>query len=245
VSRRFLSLTGASIISAVGSLPLHLAPVLVSSLTTSSKASVAEAGWITGSIFLGQVTSALTLPAFGVGSFTRAALGGVSLALIGGLTLFDGGFTALLGSWFTVGLCCGAFQYVGITTAAEYADPRVSFAFRLGLVLVLAGITVASLQATGVIEYQQLTITLAAVFGFLLFLGTILFNPTTYPIERAVAVLPSWREALNLATIFTVFVGQTGFLAYVIQNAAARGMDLANVVWSFAAIKVITGLAGR
>jgi hypothetical protein len=39
-----------------------------------------------------------------------------------------------------------------------------------------------------------------------------------------------------------LFVGQTGFLAYVIQSAGDRGLPVAEVVWAFAGIKVAAGL---
>jgi len=50
------------------------------------------------------------------------------------------------------------------------------------------------------------------------------------------------RQFSGLATVYFFFVGQTGFLAYVIQQALAREMNLNDTVWSLAAVKFATGL---
>ena len=50
------------------------------------------------------------------------------------------------------------------------------------------------------------------------------------------------RQFSGLATVYLFFVGQTGFLAYVIQQALAREMSLNDTVWSLAAVKFTAGL---
>ena len=49
------------------------------------------------------------------------------------------------------------------------------------------------------------------------------------------------RQFSGLATVYFFFVGQTGFLAYVIQQALAREMNLNDTVWSLAAVKFAAG----
>ena len=46
----------------------------------------------------------------------------------------------------------------------------------------------------------------------------------------------------GLAAIYFLFVGLTGFLAYVVQQALTRGMIFEDMVWSIAAMKVATGI---
>jgi hypothetical protein len=47
---------------------------------------------------------------------------------------------------------------------------------------------------------------------------------------------------LALAIVFVLFAGQTGLLAYVVQQAGARGIGLGGAFWALAMMKVGAGL---
>ena len=52
----------------------------------------------------------------------------------------------------------------------------------------------------------------------------------------------SIRQLSGLATVYFFFVGLTGFLAFVVQQALTRGISLPGSVWSMAGMKLIAGL---
>jgi len=243
--RDVVALAGANLISAVGSLPLHLLPVVTATLMAGGRASAVQAGGVASSLLLGQLASSLALPAVGIGTISRSAVVALGCALAAGLFVSGlSGVGALYAGWCVVGLCCGVLQYLGVVTAAAYRDPRLAFVLRLGIVLTLAGAVVGALRLAGtLVSYHGLMVLLCTVFGLLLAIGAALFRPEyMVPADGWGSSLRP-RDAPGLAAVFVLFVGQTGFLVHVVQRAIDRGMLSGEVIWAFSAIKVAAGLA--
>ena len=178
-NRDVASLVGASVLSGAGSLPLHLAPLIVPVLVIDGRTSVADAGWVATAVLLGQFATALVLPLLDVRIIARPEAMGIAVALLLGLSLsgLDGTPVLLLG-WFIVGVCCGGFQYLGTITAATHSRPGFAFPIRLGVVLCLAGVAAGTLQWTASLgSYRTMLIVLVAVFSLILAIGIVLHHP--------------------------------------------------------------------
>src|SRR5262249_43504631 len=107
------SLVGVSVLSSVGSLPLHLVPLIVVTLIADSRASVAGAGWVASSLLLGQLSTALALPALGICNVGRLPAIVAAGALVAGLVVSNASdYLVTLSGWFVVGQCCGVLSYL-------------------------------------------------------------------------------------------------------------------------------------
>lgn len=247
VDRNTIALIGASLLSAAGSLPMHLMPLIVASLVADSRTSVAQAGWVAAAILLGQLSTSLALPALAVRTVNRGPAVAVAGALLLALMASGmGGAASLFLGWFLVGACCGVLQYLGVVTASNDPSPTFAFSLRLSIVLMLAGAVVITLRAADVLaSYLSMLTALAAAFGVVLATGLSLYHPPRGSPESASArksASRSPREVVGLITVFLLFVGQTGFLAYAIQNAIERGMVIEETAWAFAGMKIVTGI---
>jgi len=244
IDRPGSSLIGASILSAAGSLPLHLAPLIIAVLVIDGRTAVYDAGWITTATLLGQFGVALFLPLFGVGVIARTNAIALAVMLLAGLLLSGSdGMSALLLGWFVVGGCCGGLQYLGTLAAAAHPNPRFAYSVRLGVVLSLAGFVAGALQWTaGLSAYRTMTAVLMIVFSTLLVIGLLLYRPVESRDGRH-GGKTEFRLAtyFGLAILFVLFVGQSGLLAYAVQNATERGIGLKNASWALAAMKVAAG----
>ena len=240
-------LLGASILSSVGSLPLHLAPLIVATLIADSVTSVERAGWIPSAMLLGQLSSSLALPALKIHTVRRDVAIVAAIALLVGLAISSSTkFVIILAGWFLAGQCCGTLMYLGTIVASRF--PRKSFAFslRLAIVLILAGSVSSLLQATNAFtSYRTLLFELILVLVPILICGMTLHRPVAEGPTKAEIAEGNVRSILQfsgLATVYLFFVGQIGFFAYVIQQALARKMALNEAVWSLAAVKLTAGL---
>ena len=232
------SLIGVSIVSAVGSLPFHLLPVILVAAVADERTSLAGAGWIATALVGGQLVAAFALALLRVQRMERMAIAPVGLAVIGGLWFSGLGAGALLPGWFVVGLSCGALQYLGIVTAAGSARPQLALALRLGTVLTVAGVSIALLQwRDALASYAALQVHLAAITVVLLVVGGACMRaPVAASVRPAVSrAPPGWP---GLLVVFVLFVGQIGFLSYVVQEART-GIDAA--AWVLGAVKVAAG----
>jgi hypothetical protein len=219
MNRDLRALIGASVLSSAGSLPLHLAPLIVAVVVTDGRMSVADAGWVATAVLLGTLATAILLPLLDATdhpTVLRAMLAGI---LLFGLLLSSFAGLLLVG-WFIVGMCCGGFQYLGTSTAATHSRPAFAFPIRLGTVLCIAGLTVAAVRSIETDSYLVMLFVLAVVLGLITATGIVLYGPLKSR-ERAVDRDPaSPLKYLALAIVFVLFVGQTGLLAYVVQQAA-------------------------
>jgi hypothetical protein len=241
MNRDLRALIGASVLSSAGSLPLHLAPLIVAVVVTDGRMSVANAGWVATAVLLGTLATAILLPLLDVRLITRPFATILASTLLFGLLLSSFAGLLLVG-WFIVGICCGGFQYLGTSTAATHSQPAFAFPIRLGTVLCIAGLTVAAVRSIETGSYLVMLFVLAAVLGLITASGIVLYGPLK---SRAPAVdrdPASPLKYLALAIVFVLFVGQTGLLAYVVQQAGARGIGLGGAFWALAMMKVGAGL---
>jgi hypothetical protein len=238
---------GAALLSAIGSLPLHLMPLIVATLVEDGRASLVDAGWVASSVLLGQLSAALSLPAIRIRAIHRTLAIGIIVTLLIGLlgTLPESRVGLFLG-WFVAGLCCGALQYLGFTTAASSTRPALAFALRLGIVMIVAGAVVAGVRVSGAFASYEATVTvLSLLTGCVAVAGLALYRMTaasTASLAAARRGAPPVQGIIGLATLLVLFMGQTGFMAYAIQGAAERGLPLADTVVALAAMKIVVGV---
>jgi hypothetical protein len=240
-------LIGASVLSSVGSLPLHLIPLIVVTLIADSRVSVAGAGWVASAILLGQLSTALALPALGIYNVHRKLAIAVAVLLITGLAASASPeYVGILAGWFLVGQCCGVLSYLGTIAASRFTRPAFAFLLRLGIVLIFAGCVSSALQLSGMLtSYRNLLTAIILALVPMLALGIILHQPV-----GGIGVSPKHDEtrlfkierSAGLFTVYFFFVGQTGFLAYVIQQAVGRGMVFDSTTLSLALMKLAAGV---
>jgi hypothetical protein len=232
------SLVGVSIVSAVGSLPFHLLPVILVAAVADDRTSLAAAGWIATALVGGQLVAAFVLALLRVQQMERLAIAAVGLAVVVGLWCSGRGPDALLLGWFVVGLSCGALQYLGIVTAAGSARPQLALALRLGTVLTVAGVSVALLQwRNALASYGLLQAHLAAVVVVLLVVGGVLARSQVVQYGKPEA-RRGGQDWPGLLVVLVLFVGQIGFLSYVVQEART---GIESATWVLGAVKVAAG----
>ena len=243
-----VELVGALLLSAAGSLPLHLVPIVVVALIADGRLQTADAGWVASAILFGQLLTSLALPILRIATIQRLPATGISMLLVLGLwiTVFDRP-TTLFAGWFMVGGSAGVLMYLGTSSASHYRNTTLAFSLRLAIVLILAGALTAALVLGGSLgSYPSFLTTVSAVFCCLLMTGLFLYRPVL------ISVQPATRRGsgnmqngalLGFALIFFLFVGQSGFLAYVVQNAIDRGISASEATWSIVAMKIAAGLS--
>ena len=240
-------LLAASLLSAVGSLPLHLAPLIVATLIADSRSSVAAAGWVPSIMLLGQLSTAVALPALRMHHVRRVpAIVAVVILLIGLGISSSHGFSGILLGWFLAGQCCGVLMYLGALAASQFSRRTLAFSLRLAIILVLAGAVSALLQATNAFtSYQDLLGRLVLILVPIIACGIVLYRPAG---EGRATIGnrngSTWTAGhfSGLATMFFFFVGLTGFLAYVVQQALVRGIGFDDTVWSLVMMKFAAGI---
>ncbi|MDF1790353.1 MAG: hypothetical protein P1U88_00510 [Thalassobaculaceae bacterium] len=240
-------LVGASLTSAAGSLPTHLLPVTVTAVVAGTSASAESVGWIASALLLGQLLSSTGLPLLGVTVIGRVLAAAISVLMLIGLGLSGlGGAVALIGGWFLVGLCCGCLMFLGTVAAARFATPTLAFTLRLGVVLVLAGACAALVQITDAgTSYSGYLVWLAVPFAIILAIGNILYAPAPPLPAAKVGETGSRLDAKMVSGLvagYVTFVGQVGLVTYVLLSAVDRGIQLENAAWTFAAVKVGSGV---
>ena len=129
-------LVGACVVSAAGSLPLHVMPFMVSLATTDGRLAVERAGLLSSFYMAGLLAATIGLPALGFRRVTAQAAFACVPCLVAALWLgaTQGAIVLLLG-WFLIGAICGLFQFLGSTSAASHLDRHFVFGLRLALVL--------------------------------------------------------------------------------------------------------------
>src|SRR5262245_27797185 len=136
-----VGLTGASLVSAVGSLVQHLAPFLAVAMIAAGYTSVAGAGWVRTVAQLAELAVALALPLIGIAELGRRAVLVLAVGFVLGLLLAGVNYQPLFWfGWLIIGVCSGALKYLGIMAAANAKNPTLAFSLRLSIVLMLAGL---------------------------------------------------------------------------------------------------------
>jgi len=242
-----LPLFGAGLLSAAGSVPFHLAPLVVATVVADGKVSVAQAGLVPFSLMVGQLTSALALPTAGVHRIPRAAAAAIAAAMLAGLGVsMAGDATTGLAGWLLVGICGGAFMYAGTMAASHHGDKVLAFSLRLSLVLMLSG------AASGILlylrafdRYADLISNLCLVLLPILLAGVLLHQPTARRDgPSTLADRPVWagKTVAGLAVVFLFFVGQSGFMAYVVQRTGRLGFGIEQAALALIAAKLLAGV---
>lgn len=242
-----IALFGAILLSAVGSLPLHLIPLTIVALIADGRVSIAEAGLVASAILLGLVLSSLTLPVLKVSIVPRmSALAAVILLILGLATTLLAGLTSLYLGWCLVGISCGVLMYIGTSSASHYGRTTLAFSLRLGVVMILAGSIAGSLlMSNALASYQSFLTVLFLMFSFISVAGLLLYSPVVLDIKLTTYDQKHrWQapQATGLLTIYVLFVGQAGFFAYVVQGALDRGMTFAASIAAMATMKVLAGV---
>jgi hypothetical protein len=246
-NQSLVALSGAILLSAVGSLPLHLFPLIVVAVIADGTFSTVSAGWIATAILLGQLLSSLILPMLNIPSIRAIpAIGAVLLLLLGLVITAQETLWSYYLGWFLVGNSCGILLYLGTVSASNYRHTTFAFSIRLGVVLILAGLMVGILIVSDAADsYRGLLLVLILAFGFICLIGLITYRPVMPPSESAMQnENHRWEgpQLSGLGGLFVLFVGQVGFLAYVFQEAIARGMPLVDSTWSIAGMKFLAGI---
>ncbi len=240
------NLLSASLLSAVGSLPLHLMPLIVHVVATGLGISAAKAGWIAFFLLGGQLLTSLLLPLANIHSIgVRTAFFSAVLLLLGlAVSLYNAELVLYIG-WFLTGLSCGLFQYLGIYVASNYCRQAFAFTLRLAIVLLLAGVVAAILEIGKALEsYGSTVLFLSLSFSIALIVGLSFYKPvesfTTHS-PRDSGAAPNGPRYSGLLVVFVLFAGQTGFLAFLVENAVAHGMAVGGTVWSLVGMKLVSG----
>src|SRR5262249_14387882 len=149
----------------------------------------------------------------------------------------------VLFGWFIVGLSGGALTYLGTITAGQHELRRFAFTLRLSLASLLTGIVGVLLSiGAAVHNYDRFIILLTFFLVVMLLLGAFCYRANDRP--KAIAG-GSWRlsDVAGLGVVYVLFCGQAGFSAYVLQQAASRGLALGDAVWALTYVKLMSGSA--
>jgi hypothetical protein len=201
---------------------------------------------VASAILFGQLSTALALPALGIYNVGRPLAIAAAGLLIAGFAISTATeyFIALSG-WFLVGQCCGVLSYLGTMAASGFSRPVFAFSLRLAIVLILAGSVSGTLQIFGMLtSYRDLVTLISMILVPLLTWGIMLHQPAGgREVNKYKTVRHFEIGALSgLITVYLFFVGQTGYLAYVVQQAVAHGMTLEGTTLCLALMKISAGV---
>lgn len=236
---------GMSLLSGAGSVPYQMSPLIVAVMVDQSRASISQAGAIASAIVVAQLIAALSLPRMGRLARHRWFTHATAALLLAGLllTAIDELVFAFLG-WFLVGLSCGALVYLGTVVSAQHNLPKFAFTLRLGVAAILTGLCALTIRS-GTAQYTVFLLLLTLFFAATLAAGMIFFRNDAAEGRSGsgISETEKWRvsHSISLLTVYLLFIGQAGFAAYVVQQAAPRGITLGDAVWTLATVKLISG----
>lgn len=253
-SRQFsnnVSLLGASLVSGIGSLVLHLAPFITFALIADSRASVAVAGWVRSLTQFGEIAVTIGLPLLGIMEFRRRAITFTALAFVGGLAMATSReIVVLMVGWLVVGACSGVMKYLGTMAAAKSSRLTYAFSLRLAVVLTLAGLaSIYVITADVLRSYNGLLIHIIVFSAIILLIGGLFLNNGSIVNDNAAKQDRRAADAENaslwavsgLAVLALFFVGVSGVLVYAIHQAVDRGLSLWEVAFAMAGTKLLVG----
>lgn len=236
----------ACLISAAGSLPLHMMALIVALAISEGEISIAHAGWISSSFMAGLLIGSVGLPMAGATRVSARASAGVTAMLIvalwAGATL---GGPFLFAGWVTIGTGCSVLNLLGSTYAAARNDRRMVLGLRLALVLLASAALIAATDLlTGFGSYRSTVAVLGAAFAVFALVGVPFYKP---PVDTPI-LAPRARSTGRVrfggaAVVVLFFLGQPGFNAYSAYIAAANGIDSTTLPIAFAVCKAVAALA--
>jgi hypothetical protein len=233
---------GASLLSAIGSLPQHVGPLIVIVIVADGRMSVSEAGWILSVRAIGELLASIALPILGVVELSRSISRAASLLFLTALLAAQlTNLAAVLLGFFVLGASSGVLKFLGTVAASTYRDRTFAFTFRLGSVLAIAGVAICVLFATNALTaYGTLLERLFLIASPILMLGGWLYKPP----PRSTSVSAHHEQAetnrgfSGLLVLYLFFVSISGFMAYVGQQASTRGLSIGDTVLSIGTIKI-------
>jgi hypothetical protein len=242
-------LAGAGILSACASMPLHLLPILVLSLSIDGRLDASHAGWVGSAYMIGQLFITVVLPLVAVRQLhwhfaCAAVLGMLASAWLSVIA----GTTGLLASWFAIGCLGGTLYYLGTLTAAFSSNRRFAFAIRMGVSSSLGATLILGLQVfrpavdyPSVIALYMILTTIVGAAGLALLGrpermadGASADQPKRSPPARPA----SGALIAGLVVLFCLFAGQHGLWAYAVKGANERGLAVAQLLWAMVASKM-------
>ena len=243
------TVVGASILSAGASMPLHLLPVLVLSLTSEGRLDAAHAGWVGSAYMIGQLCAALALPLAHIVRIPWQAAAAAVLGMLACAWLSNSpDSTILLASWLAIGCLGGTLHYLASTTAAASADQRSAFALRMGASSALGSCLILALQVfRPKAEYESVVALYMLLTGVVGCAGLALlgrpaaaarvqektFSPTS------AGARPSPALVIGMVVLFCLFVGQHGLWAFAVKGGSERGLPMAQLLWAVAICKMV------
>jgi hypothetical protein len=237
------AIVGACVLSATGSLPLHLMPFLVALTASEGRLDPERSGWLSSALMCGMLASALSLPLLRFTRVTPLAAFVAVIFLLGGiLSSVNAGPVGILVCWCVAGAVCGLFQFLGSTSAASYADRHFVFGLRLALVMfAAAGFIGFGAYLGGFESYMGLTAGLSVLILFACCVGLALYSPPLTQSQlnaQAEEVADSTGRWQGLTIAYLYFAGQPGFMAYAAYIALSHGIPAGDLPFAFAAAKV-------
>jgi hypothetical protein len=233
---------GASLLSAIGSLPQHVGPLIIMVIVADGRMSVSEAGWILSVRAIGELLASIALPIIGIVELSRSISRAASLLFLAALLaaqLTDP--AAMLVGFFVIGASSGVLKFLGTVAASTYRHRTFAFIFRLASVLAIAGVAICVLFATNALtSYATLLERLLLIAFPILMLGGLLYKPPPRPASVSAhhEQAGSSHGVSGLLVLYFFFVSISGFMAYVGQQASMRGLSIADTVLSIGTIKV-------
>jgi hypothetical protein len=241
----FIPFLGASLLSATGSLPMHLMPLIIAAIIADGKVSVVEAGWLASARAIGELLVSLMLPAIGALQLSWAAIAvGSASLLLAVLAAASGSLAVIVVSFFIIGACSGGLKFAGTMSAAAYHSRSFAFLFRLALILALAGTTICCLFAMRAYASYEIFLRQFALWMLpALVCGGLLYRPATaaQTVSTKEARAISAGGLTGLAVVYLFFLGISGFMTFMAQQALSRGLSLQELVLGFGAMKFVAG----
>ncbi|MFM9975002.1 MAG: hypothetical protein ACKVON_10580 [Beijerinckiaceae bacterium] len=237
-------LLGPIMLSAVSSLSIHLAPVVVLGMTTVSGFSPSNAGLVFSFRAVGEFVAACLLPmavATGVGRLATAAF---CICLLSGLALASfGGLTGLFTGFLLVGISNGALKLTGTISVSLHSNRAFAFALRLALVLMLGGSATLMFQVFPIpASHAGLMGLVLAVHVPLLVAGMVLYRPPAVPDDVDFDAGDTQFAYSGMAIVFLFFVVVSGFVAFSAQQAIAHGIAASQAILAIGVAKLLAGL---
>jgi len=125
---------GATLLSATGSLPQHVGPLLVIVIVADGRMSASEAGWILSIRTIGELLASIVLPIIGVVALGRATSLTAGALFLGALLVAQlTNLTAVLLGFFMLGTSSGVLKFLGTVAASNLSSSNICFHFPFGI----------------------------------------------------------------------------------------------------------------
>jgi len=223
---------GAALFSAAGSIPLHIAPLLIATLLASRSVSHTEAGSIVSCIMAGQILAAFLAAPVRFETLPRSVIAIVFCVYAGAVWVTDQTGSALVfaGAWVVTGLSCGFLMQFGMVTAARSDMKLQAFAWRLSFALFFSGLIAVCLPLTGNEPgYRHLILLFGCALLLIFAGGMALWRRGEAPAKSS--ALPQKdrlvkTDLLGLTLLFLFFTGLIGFQANAAHFTASNDFSL-------------------